>query len=307
MFSPDGATAELAAETVGGQPVARPSGGAWRRVLRRPGFTVALGWIGLVVVIAILPQAFAGWFGHGNPRVCDLQFSAAGPASGHPFGYDKQGCDVYANVIFGTRDSISIGLLASVFSLAVAVVLGSLAAFYLGWVDTIVSRISDVFFGFPFLLGALVVLTALRTHSVWTVSAALALFGWPTLTRLMRASVLSVKDLDYVLAARSLGASDWRLIRRHLLPNALGPVIVITALSVGGVIAAEATLTFLGVGLQQPAISWGLQLSNAQSDFQVHPHLLVFPAVFLSLTVLSFIVVGDGLEDILDPRRNDDR
>ncbi len=276
------------------------------RLLRRPSFLLAAFIVVLMIVIAAVPQAFAGWFGHGDPRACDLVNSAIGPSSGHPFGFDKQGCDVYANVIYGTRDSISIGLLASMFGLVLAVILGSVSGYYLGVVDAIVSRLSDVFFGFPFLLGALVLLTAFRSHNVWTVSLAIALFTWPTLTRLMRASMLTAKEHDYVLAARSLGASDWRLIRRHLLPNAIAPVIVISALGVGAVIAAEATLTFLGVGLQEPAISWGLQLSDAQSDFQAHPHLLIFPAVFLSLTVLAFIVLGDALEDVLDPRRNDD-
>jgi oligopeptide transport system permease protein len=279
---------------------------AFGRLLRRPSFLLATFIVVLMIVIAVVPQAFAGWFGHGDPRACDLANSAIGPSSGHPFGFDKQGCDVYANVIYGTRDSISIGLLASAFGLVLAVILGSVSGYYLGVVDAIVSRLSDVFFGFPFLLGALVLLTAFRAHNVWTVSLAIALFTWPTLTRLMRASMLTAKEHDYVLAARSLGASDWRLIRKHLLPNAIAPVIVISALGVGAVIAAEATLTFLGVGLQQPAISWGLQLSDAQSDFQVHPHLLIFPAVFLSLTVLAFIVLGDALEDVLDPRRNDD-
>lgn len=294
-----GATCDLEAQ-------ASLSHTALQRVLRRPSFVIAAALVLLMIAIAIVPQAFAGWFGHGNPRVCNLARSAAGPSAGHPFGFDKQGCDVYANVVYGTRDSISIGLLASTFGLVLAVVLGSISAYYLGIVDTVVSRVADVFFGFPFLLGALVLLTALNSHNVWTVSLAIALFTWPTLTRLMRASMLSAKEHDYVLAARSLGASDWRLIRHHLLPNALAPVIVISAIGVGAVIAAEATLTFLGVGLQQPAISWGLQLSDAQSDFQAHPHLLIFPALFLSVTVFSFIVLGDALEDVLDPRRNED-
>jgi len=275
------------------------------RLLRRPGFLLAAFFVLLMIVVSMVPQAFAGWFGHGNPLACNLAYSADGPRSGHPFGFDVQGCDVYANVIYGARDSIAIGLLASAFALVVAVVLGCLSAYYLGIIDTIVSRLADIFFGFPFILGALVLLTALKSHGVWTVSAALALFLWPTLTRLMRASILSVKQMDYVLAARSIGVSDWRLIRKHLLPNAIAPVIVISALGIGGVIAAEATLTFLGVGLEAPAISWGLQLSQAQSNFQVHPHLLVFPALFLSLTVFSFIVLGDALEDVLDPRRNE--
>ena len=297
---------EAAAVIAGPGLTGPPTRGVRRRLMRRPAFALAAALVLLMILTAIFPQAFAGWFGHGDPNACNLADSALGPRSGHPFGFDVQGCDVYANVIYGARDSITIGLLASLFGMVVAVVLGSLSAFYGGWVDMVVGRISDVFFGMPFLLGALVVLTAWRTHSVWTVSIALAVFGWPPLTRLMRASVLSVKEADYVLAARGTGASDWRLLRRHILPNALGPVIVITALSIGGVIGAEATLTFLGVGLQPPAISWGLQLANAQSDFQVHPHLLIFPGLFLSATVLAFVILGDALEDMLDPTRSDD-
>jgi oligopeptide transport system permease protein len=272
---------------------------------RRPTFWLSGGFILLMIFVAIAPQAFASWFGHGDPRDCNLSNSSLGPRSGHPFGFDKQGCDIYANVIYGARDSITIGLLVTVLSIIIAIVLGSLSGFYMGAIDAVVSRVADIFFGFPFILGALVLLTSLRSHNVWTVSFSLALFIWPTLTRLMRASVLSAKQMDYVLSARSLGASDWRLIRKHLLPNAIAPVIVISALTVGGVIAAESTLTFLGVGLQEPAISWGLQLSNAQSDFQTHPHLLIYPGLFLVATVLSFIVLGDALQDVLDPRRNE--
>lgn len=272
---------------------------------RRPTFWLSGGFILLMIIVAIAPQAFAGWFGHGDPRDCNLTYSSLGPRSGHPFGFDKQGCDIYANVIYGARDSMTIGLLVTALSIIIAIVLGSLSGFYMGAIDAVVSRVADIFFGFPFILGALVLLTSLREHNVWTVSFALALFIWPTLTRLMRASVLSAKQMDYVLSARSLGASDWRLIRKHLLPNAIAPVIVISALTVGGVIAAESTLTFLGVGLQEPAISWGLQLSNAQSDFQTHPHLLIYPGLFLVATVLSFIVLGDALQDVLDPRRNE--
>jgi oligopeptide transport system permease protein len=122
------------------------------------------------------------------------------------------------------------------------------------------------------------------------------------MTRLMRSTVLSVKQMDYVTAARGLGASDWRIIRKHILPNAIAPVIVIATITIGSVIVAEASLTFLGVGLQAPAISWGLQLANAQNNFQTHPHLLLYPSIFLSVTVLSFILLGDVIRDALDPR-----
>jgi oligopeptide transport system permease protein len=276
-------------------------GDAWRQLRRNPIFWFAGTVVAAMVLMAIAPGAFAGWFGHGDPRVCDLSSSGGVPTAGHPFGFDKQGCDVYANVVYGARASISVGVLVTLGSLVLAVVLGSLAGFYGRLVDVVVSRLTDVFFGFPFILGALVVLTSFQTRNVWTVSLVLAMFGWPTLTRLMRSTVLATKDLEYVTAARALGASDARVVLRHILPNAIAPVIVIGTLSVGGVIVAEAALTFLGIGLQSPAISWGLQLSTAQNDFQAYPHLLIFPSVFLSVTVLAFILLGDVLRDALDP------
>ncbi len=274
----------------------------WSVLRRRPTFLIAAFFVLLMLLIAAAPMLFAGWFGHGDPRACDLSDSAGGPTGGHPFGFDKQGCDVYANVIYGARASISIGLLVTALSVILALLLGSTSGYYGRAVDAVISRITDVFFGFPFVLGALVILTSFHVRSVLSVSMVIALFTWPVLTRLMRSSVLSVKHADYVIAARGLGAGDWRILRRHVIPNAITPVIVIAAITVGSVIAAESTLTFLGVGLQQPAISWGLQLSNAQTEFQTNPHLLLFPAAFLAVTVLSFIVLGDALQDALDPR-----
>jgi oligopeptide transport system permease protein len=273
------------------------------RLRSRPLFWVSASVAGLVVLLAIVPQAFAGWFGHGDPLVCDLASSTAGPRSGHPFGFDIQGCDVYANVVYGARNSISIGLLVTALSLAVAIPLGSLSGYYGKLVDAIVSRVADVFFGFPFLLGAIVILSTFRFRNVFSVSLTLALFTWPVLMRLMRSSVLQVKELDYVLGVRSLGASNARIIRKHVVPNAIAPVIVIATITVGTVIAAEAALTFLGVGLQYPAVSWGLQLASAQQNFQLHPHLLIFPGLFLSATVLSFVLLGDVLQAALDPTR----
>ncbi|SDT55788.1 oligopeptide transport system permease protein [Jiangella sp. DSM 45060] len=277
-------------------------GDAWRELRRRPLFIVASLLVMLLIVVAIAPQLFAGWFGNGDPRVCDLSRSIEGPASGHPFGFDKQGCDVYANVVYGARASISVGVLVTALTLALALVLGSLAGFFGRVVDAVVSRFADVFFGFPFLLGALVVLTAFEARSIWTVALVLALFRWPSMTRVMRSSVIQVRDMDYVRASVGLGGSRLWLLRRHVLPNAITPIMVMVTLDIGTVIVVESTLTFLGVGLQAPAISWGLQLSNASTDFAAAPHLLIFPSLFLSLTVLSFIVLGDLIRDALDPR-----
>ena len=280
--------------------------GAWSRLRRRPLFWISSLAITVIVLIAIVPAPFAGIFGHGNPHACNLINSDLSPRAGHPFGFDVQGCDLYANVIYGARNSVSIGLLVAGISMAIAVFLGSLSGFYGRFIDTIVARVSDILFGFPLLLGALVILNSLRVRNVLSVSLVLALFTWPSLTRLMRASVLSVRNMDYILATRSLGAGDWWIIRRHIVPNAIAPVVIIGAITIGGVIGAEATLTFLGIGLQSPAISWGLQLSDAQQNFQSHPALLIFPAAFLSVTVLAFIVLGECLQDALDPRRRDD-
>lgn len=275
---------------------------AWSGLVRKPAFIATSAVVVLMIVMAIWPGLFAGWFGHGDPRTCDLARSGNGPTSGHPFGFDKQGCDVYANVIYGARASISVGVLVTGIGLAIAVVLGSLAGYFGRLVDAVISRITDIFFGFPFILGALVVLTSVPDRNVWTVSAVLALFGWPTLTRVMRSSVLAVREREYVKAGRSLGAGPLHLLRRHILPNSFAPVLVVATISLGGVIVAEAALTFLGIGLQSPAISWGLQLSQAQTDFTVSPHLLIFPSIFLSLTVLSFILIGDLVRDAFDPR-----
>jgi oligopeptide transport system permease protein len=275
---------------------------AWIDLRRNPVFLAAGSVVVLTLVMAAVPDLFAGWFGHGDPRACDLARSGDGSQSGHPFGFDKQGCDVYANVIHGARASISIGLLVTAISLLVAIVLGSLSGFYGRVIDATVSRLADVFFGFPFILGALVILTSVQTRSILTVSLVLALFIWPTLTRLMRSMVLSIKEMDYVTAARGLGATDWRLLRRHIVPNAVAPVMVISTINVGTVIVAEASLTFLGIGLDSPSISWGLQLSDAQADFEAAPHLLLFPSLFLSVTVLSFVLLGDVIRDAFDPR-----
>ncbi|WP_435157997.1 ABC transporter permease [Amycolatopsis sacchari] len=271
-------------------------------MLRRPRLVVAAGIVVLMAAIAAFPGLFAGWFGHGDPRVCDLAVSNLGPSAGHPFGFDKQGCDVYANVIYGARASITVGVLVTLGCLVLALVLGTLAGYYGGFADAVISRLSEVFLGVPLLLGALVLLGVLRDRSVWTVSLVLIIFGWPTLTRVTRSTVLAVRDLEYVDAARALGARDLDLMRKHVVPNAIGPVLVLATTTVGGVIAAEASLTYLGIGLTSPAISWGLQLSAARNDFAAAPHLLLFPSAFLSVAVLGFMLLGDAVRDVLDRR-----
>lgn len=273
----------------------------WRALLI-PRFVAPSCVIALLILISLVPAPFAGLFGNGDPRACDLARSGATSEPGHPFGFDVQGCDLYANVIYGASPSITIGIVVTLSAMAIAVVLGLLSGFYGGWFDNVLGRITDVFYGFPFMVAAIVILTAIGTRNVATVCITLAIFSWPTMTRLMRSSVMGAKNMEYVRAARALGASNSRLMLRHILPNSIAPVIVLSSLSIGGIIAGEAGLTYLGVGLQPPAISWGLQLNTAQSYFNSHPHLLLYPSLFLSVTVLAFVLLGDAVRDALDPK-----
>jgi oligopeptide transport system permease protein len=299
------ATADVvaaAAEPTAAGPVAAvPRTGVPADLLHSPRFVLPAAVVLLLCLIAAAPAAFSGWFGHGDPTVCSLANSGLGPRSGHPFGFDIQGCDLYSNVIYGAQDSISIGLLTTAFTLIVAVVLGSLSGYCGGLVDGVISRVMDVFFGFPTLVGMIVVLEMFTVHSVLSVSLVLTLFSWPILTRVMRSAVLSNRSLDYVTAARELGSGPLRILARHVIPNSLTPVAVLASLNIAGVITAESSLTFLGVGLKAPSISWGVQLNSAQQYFTVHLNLLLFPALFLSVTVLSFVLLGDCLRDAFDP------
>jgi oligopeptide transport system permease protein len=290
----------LAATTAGGVSARSASltADAWRELRRSPLFIVSTALILIMVLMAAFPQLFT----RQDPRVCDLANSRKGPEPGHWFGFDIQGCDYYSNVVYGARPSIVIGITVTAISAIIAIVLGSLSGYYGGTIDTIFSRLTDIFFGIPFILGAIVLLNTFPVRSIWTVCAALIVFGWMVLSRLMRSSVISARDMDYVNAARALGAPDGRIIRRHILPNAITPLVVYSTVTIGTTIAAEATLSFLGVGLQLPAISWGLQIAQAQTLFQQSPHLLLFPAAFLSVTVLSFILLGDAVRDAFDPK-----
>lgn len=276
--------------------------GVWRTLRRRPLFWLCAGVLAVLGLVALVPSAFAGWFGQPDPRACDLAASALRPGGDHVLGTDVQGCDVYANVVYGTRASLTVGLLATAVALVVALVVGTVAGFYGGIADRLVSRLTDVFLGFPFLLGAVVVLTSIGTRSAVTVALVLALFSWPTMARLVRGSVRAVRDAPYVEAARAMGLRDRRIIARYVLPNAIGPVLAVATTMVGGVIVSESTLTFLGLGLRAPSISWGLQLSSAQTYFQTSPHMLLFPSLVLTITVLAMITLGDVLRDVLDPR-----
>lgn len=284
------------------QPERVATHGLWGTLRRRPQFWISVALLAVLGLIAAFPGLIAGLFGENDPRACDLTASNSAPGPGHPFGTDVQGCDVLANVLFGTRTSLFIGIAATAICLVIAVIVGTLAGYLGGWIDALIARTADVFLGFPFLLGAIIVLNTAPSRTPLLLAAVLAFFSWPTFARLIRGSVRGVREREYVQAARAMGVSHLRLVATHVLPNSLAPTLAIAATTVGGVIGAEATLTFLGVGLVQPSISWGLQLSTAQSYFQAAPHTVVFPSIFLTITVISLIMLGDALRDALDPR-----
>jgi ABC-type dipeptide/oligopeptide/nickel transport system permease subunit len=281
---------------------------AWKALKRNPLF-----WIGAVfgvffTLMAIAPQ----WFARGaDPRSCDLANSRDTPSAEHWFGFDQQGCDYLANVVYGARSSLIIGVTAVLVVLLLGVVVGAIAGYFGGFTDGVLARIADIFYGLPLILGALVLLRVgpstdipvINTRGPGAVALALALFGWMTAMRLVRSQVIAVKSSDYVAAARAMGASSPRILVRHILPNAVAPVLVYATITIGVLIAAEATLTYLGVGLQRPAISWGLQIDAGQDLLRTAPHLVLFPSLILTLTVMAFIMMGDALRDALDPRQ----
>jgi len=273
-------------------------GDAWRQLRRRPLFIIPA----ILIVILMIIAFFPGLFATHDPRDCNLIDSLLLPSSEHWFGTDLQGCDYYSRTLYGTRVSISIGIIVVFFVTIIAVIGGSVSGYYGGKVDSIIGRITDIWFVIPTILGGIVILSLIRSRGIATVSLVLIVLGWATLLRLVRSSVLAVKANDYVDAARAMGASNARIIMRHILPNAIAPVIIVSAIYVGVIIAAEAALSFLGVGLQLPAISWGLMISVAQQRIITAPHLLLFPGAFLSVTVFSFILMGDALRDALDPK-----
>jgi len=187
--------------------------------------------------------------------------------------------------------------------------MGIAAGYYGGWADSLVSRVTDIFFAIPLLLGGILFMSTFPNDEnspylvvVGKVVLVLTIFGWPSLARLMRSSVMQVKPNDYVQAARALGASPWRIIRSHVMPNAIAPMIVVATINLGVFITVEATLSFLGIGLTPPAISWGVAISDALLAVRTTPHILLFPSLFLSLAVLAFIMLGDAVRDAFDPK-----
>lgn len=279
-------------------------GDAWRELRRKPLFWISATIIGLFVVMAIFP----GLFTNTDPREAFLNRSREKPNADAWFGRDIQGYDIYSRCIYGARASILVGVLATLGVAVFGSLMGLIAGYRGGWVDALISRIAEVFFAIPLILGAIIIMISLRQDDpsflglVLQVVGVLVVLSWPSIFRLMRSAVLQVKPHDYVQAARALGASPNRIVFNHILPNAVGPVIVVSTINLGVYISAEAALSFLGVGLAPPTVSWGVMINDALVAMRTAPHVLLFPAACLSLAVLGFIMLGDAVRDAFDPK-----
>lgn len=278
-------------------------GDAWHDLRHSALFWVSAVIIGAVLAIAAFPNAFADAAKTSAlTGGCDFADFLQSPSEAHWFGTDQLGCDIYSFTIFGARPSIAVGLIAALLTTVLGTVVGVISGYYGGIVDSLLSRLVDIFFGLPLLLGGIVILSALTFPSIWGVVFVLVILGWVSAARLVRGTTIEAKNQDFVLAARALGATNSRIMWRHVLPNAVGPSIVVAVISLGGYIGAEATFSYLGLGLKDPDFSWGTMIAAAQSSFFQAPWTLLFPAGFLTVTVLAVILMGEAVRDGLDPK-----
>jgi peptide/nickel transport system permease protein len=315
-LGPEGAPGEPSAQVVGRSP----SQLFWRR-FRKDRFAIAgIVFLTFMILLALAAPLIAKLAGHGPNQVFLREITSEvglpkGPNSEFWFGGDRAGRDLFVRVVYGARTSISVALVATGISLIIGVTLGLVAGYYRGKIDTIISRVIDIVLSLPVLLLALGLVAAcglgregclggLIRPGLLLVSYVIGLFSWPYIARIVRGQVLSLREREFIEAARSLGAGDFRIMRREVLPNVVAPIIVYTTLIIPNNILFEAALSFLGIGVPPTTASWGRMLSDAsiQQTYTVAPWMMVFPGLFLFLTTLAFNLVGDGLRDALDPR-----
>jgi peptide/nickel transport system permease protein/oligopeptide transport system permease protein len=285
-------------------------GDTWRRLRRNK---LALVGLGIIIVFLIVGTAeeiavftSKGYLAPYPPNAVNYALSPQGrgspPSWSHPFGADYLGRDVFSRTIVATRISMLVGVIAVAIALVIGLILGPISGYYGGWVDSVIMRTADIFFAFPYILFVLLIMVVLGPGFV-NVFIAIGILGWATYARLNRGSVLSVKSMEYVEAARAQGASDLRVIFRHVLPNTMAPVYVAIAMGVGGAIVTEAALSYLGIGIQPPNASWGKMISDYLSYFWAGSWwMLTFPSIALVVTVFGFISFGNGLRDATDPK-----
>ncbi len=280
---------------------------AWKRLKKNKLAVFGAVWIVFIVLVAAtadlwVPQTL------GNPTETQSETmtdnSRLPPSAEHPFGTDTLGRDVLSRVIYGARVSLAVGVLATLISTAIGLVLGALAAFYGGIWDTIIMRCADIFMAFPYTLFVIAMIAVLG-NGIQNVFIAIGILGWPSIARVFRSAILTVKENDYVDAARAMGASDARIIMRHIFPNSVASIVVYATMNVGGAILTESALSFLGMGVVPPDPSWGNLIQDGQTYLATQPWLMIMPGLAILMTVLAFTLLGDGLRDALDVKMKD--
>ena len=264
-------------------------------------------WIIFMILVALtadlwVPQTL------GSPTEADsttmTQMSRLAPSAEHPFGTDTLGRDVLCRVIYGARISLAVGVLATAISTLIGLVMGALAAYYGGIWDTIIMRLADIFLAFPYTLFVIAMLAVIGS-GIQNVFIAIGILGWPSIARVFRSAILSVKENDYVDAARAMGASDFRIIARHIFPNSVASIVVYATMNIGGAILTESALSYLGMGVVPPDPSWGIMIQDGQTYLATQPWLMLMPGLAILTTVLAFTLLGDGLRDALDVKMKD--
>jgi oligopeptide transport system permease protein len=275
---------------------------AWRRFRRNRLAVASLITVLLIITLAIIAPLLQHFGVLADPTKQDVvhNFAPVG-TPGHPLGTDDLGRDVLSKVIFGSQVSLAIGILVQAIVLVIGGTIGLVAGYFGGWLDNLLMRFTDIMYAFPDLLFVLIIVAALGPTFI-NIFVAIGLVGWVGLARLVRGQVLSIKEKEYVEAANAAGSSPFKIILKHLLPNALGPVIVTLTFGIPAAIFTEAVLDFLGVGLRPPQPSWGVMVFEGYGAVDAFPTLVLIPCIALSLTMLAFNFIGDGLRDALDPR-----
>jgi peptide/nickel transport system permease protein len=269
----------------------------WARLKRN-----RMAMTGLALVLGLfVVSIFAPWLAPYDPNLIDLKQVLMPPSPAHYLGTDTLGRDVLSRIIFGSRVSLKVGFVAVGLATIIGLFIGALAGYYGGWVDSALMRLVDLMLCFPAFFLILAVI-ALLEPSIWNIMAVIGLTGWMGVARLVRAEFLSLREREFVTAARALGAGDTRLILRHMLPNALAPVLVSATLGVAGAILTESALSFLGLGVQPPTPSWGNILTAGKDNIEIAWWLSVFPGLAILITVMSYNLLGEGIQEAIDPR-----
>ena len=274
---------------------------AWRDVRKRPMFWISSAMILLVIVVALFPDLFTQVPPNND---CQLSNSNGGPTDGHPLGFTRQGCDIYSRIIHGTSTSLAVGIIVTVLVASLGIVFGAFAGFYGGWLDGVLSRVGDIFFSIPYILAAVVVMSVFSKYAnVWVISLAIGIFAWPATARVLRAEILRVKNSDFVMASTALGVSRFRILLRHVLPNAMGPILVIATINLALAVITEATLSFLGAGMPDtmPSLGTLIRIGNNYL-FAGEWWIVAFPGLALASLILAINLLGDWLRDALNPK-----